>query len=573
MFRLYENPHSNLKPITQSRILILLLLIGLVFSINVTAQDAVTVPVPASNGDQGDNVDIVKRLHVLALEIQQLSAERESLVASLEGIPDTRGLEEREQLAQVTRTLATLRSSFEVTALAGVDMGRLDEPDEEYNWRSELIEIASPLLESLKSVTEKPRRKAELMAEGERLQQRLALAVEAAAVLKQRQEFSDRAGTTQRLQLLSDKWDSQISELEQSRELVSQQLESINENKSDFLTAISNTSRAFFLGRGLTLFLAVLGALLAWGLAKFIWWFANQYLIAKRIRRRSFWYRLFSYSYFLVTFIFIVVAIFVVLYLRDDILLIALMFLLLAAATLSLRNLIPQYMKEARLLLNLGAVREEEVVVYDGLPWIVRSLNLYSTLHNPKLTGIVRLPMDKVKTLVSRPVKENIWFPTSKGDYIFLSDGSFGKIIRQTPDLVEVEVRGGMVMTFRARDFYAQKITNLTRRETFGVSVSFSVDQLQQPFDQDHVSSQIISAIRLALTDAGYGDGVRDIIVDMQPSSASSLACVVYLTVVSKYASNYFSLQRIVQKVSVDVSNSNNWSIPNQKLAVHSGMA
>ena len=230
-------------------------------------------------------------------------------------------------------------------------------------------------------------------------------------------------------------------------------------------------------------------------------------------------------------------------------------------------------MKEARLLLNLGAVREEEVVVYDGLPWIVRSLNLYSTLHNPKLTGIVRLPMDKVKTLVSRPVKENIWFPTSKGDYIFLSDGSFGKIIRQTPDLVEVEVRGGMVMTFRARDFYAQKITNLTRRETFGVSVSFSVDQLQQPFDQDHVSSQIISAIRLALTDAGYGDGVRDIIVDMQPSSASSLACVVYLTVVSKYASNYFSLQRIVQKVSVDVSNSNNWSIPNQKLAVHSGMA
>ncbi len=547
-----------------------MMLLCILFVSNTAAQTEMTAAVPAN---QNDNAGIVNKLHALVFEIEQLSSERDAMAKSLEAIADTEMLEQREQLAQMKRTLATLRSTFEVTALAGVDTGSLDEPDEEYNWRTELIEIASPLLESLKNVTEKPRRKAELMAERERLTQRLVLAVEAARVIEQRRSISDKAGTTQRLELLSAKWSSEIGEMEQQRDLVSQQLESINKNKSDFLTAFGDTSRAFFLGRGLTIFLAIIGALVAWGLAKFIWWFANRYLINKRIRRRSFWYRLFSYSYFLVTFIFIVVAIFLVLYLRDDILLIALMFLLLAAATLSLRSLIPQYMKEARLLLNLGAVREEEVVVYDGLPWVVRSLNLYSTLHNPKLTGIVRLPMDKVKNLVSRPIKETIWFPTSKNDYIFLPDGSFGKVLKQTPDLVEVEVRGGMVMTFRARDFYAQKITNLSRNATFGVSSAFTLSTTQPSFNADTVSLDLISAIRLSLAEAGYGDGVQDVIVDTQASGETSMACIVYLTVTSKYASNYFSLQRLVQKASIDVCNNNHWAIPDQKLAVHSGMA
>lgn len=519
------------------------------------------------------NTNVLNRLHLLASELEQLSAERDALAGTLEGVSEDQMLEQRERLVQMTRAIATMNSTFEVTALAGVDTGRVEDTDEEYNWRSELIEIASPVLDSLKSITEKPRRKAELLAESERLQERLELAEDASNALNSRQVASDRANTTLRLQMLTDKWRAQANDLTRQQVLVSQQIESISKNDNGFLTSFGNTFQSFFLGRGLTILLAFMGAMVAWGLAKFVWWFSNRYLVAKRIRRKSFWYRLFSYSYFLVTFIFIIFAIFLVLYLRDDILLIALMFLLLAAATLSLRNLIPQYMKEARLLLNLGAVREEEMVIYDGLPWIVRSLNLYSILHNPKLTGIVRLPMDKVKTLVSRPVKDTIWFPTTKNDYIFLPDGAFGQVVKQTPDLVEVQVRGGMVTTFRARDFYALKVTNISRNATFGVCASFVVDHANQPVDTDIVNAEIIAAIRASVDEAGYGEGVRDIIIDMQPTGTSSLAYVVYLTVASKYASNYFSLQRLVQKVSVDFSNSKNWTIPNQKLAVHSGMA
>jgi len=549
----------------------LLICIVVAFSPNLYAH-------PDSSGDKearpitANAFTIVSELDRLSVELENLVAERRALAASLENVPETELTEEREQLAQINRTIATLRATFEITALEGLDGEQLDDTDEEYNWRAELIEIVSPVLESLKTVTEKPRRKAELRAENEVLEQRLGVALEARQMLQDRQAISGSENTNKRLDQLADKWDSQISEYEQQRALVTQQLGSIDKNETSLLTSFTRGVQNFFLGRGLTIFLAVLGALVAWGCARFIWWFANRYVISKPVRRRSFWYRLFSYSYFLVTFLFIMVAVFVILYLRDDILLIALMFLLLAAAALSLRRLIPQYMQEARLLLNLGAVREEEEVTYNGLPWIVRSLNLYTILHNPELTGIIRLPMDKIKELVSRPIKDTIWFPTSRDDYIFLPDGTFGQILKQTPDLVEVLVRGGMVTTYPAKDFYAMHVTNLSREETFGVNVTFGFDYAQQAICLDTIPEGIKTAVENALIEAGYEEGIRDIMVDLKEANASSLDFIIFLTVENSLASKYFALQRLVQKTCVELSNNESWSIPFPQLTIHQAL-
>ena len=231
-------------------------------------------PTASASPENSADGNVVNRLHVLAIELDNLLLERLRLVSSLENVPESEKLPEREQLEQLTRTIETLESTFEITALAGVDTGRVDEPDEEYNWRSELIEIASPVLDSLKTVTEKPRRKAELLAQSEQLKQRYQLALDASDALALRQDESDRPATSKRLALLADKWGTQISEMEQQQVLVSQQLESIENNDTGFLTSFGHTFQAFFLGRGLTIFLAFLGAMVAWGLAKFLWWFA-----------------------------------------------------------------------------------------------------------------------------------------------------------------------------------------------------------------------------------------------------------------------------------------------------------
>ena len=81
------------------------------------------------------------------------------------------------------------------------------------------------------------------------------------------------------------------------------------------------------------------------------------------------------------------VAVFVVFYQRGDVLLLGLMILLFVGLALGARQVLPQYVNEAKLLLNIGPMREGERLVWHGLPWRVESINMYTVLRNPELHG------------------------------------------------------------------------------------------------------------------------------------------------------------------------------------------
>jgi hypothetical protein len=78
------------------------------------------------------------------------------------------------------------------------------------------------------------------------------------------------------------------------------------------------------------------------------------------------------------------------------------------------------FVREVTLLLNLGAVREGERVMYNGIPWLVRSLNFYTRLVNPELEGgDIRLPLRDFHDLRSRSFDANEpWFPTRLNDWV-----------------------------------------------------------------------------------------------------------------------------------------------------------
>lgn len=63
----------------------------------------------------------------------------------------------------------------------------------------------------------------------------------------------------------------------------------------------------------------------------------------------------------------IAVAIMMVLYFRQDLLLLAIMVVVFIGAALALKNLLPKYVAEGKLLLNMGSVRERERVIYNGV--------------------------------------------------------------------------------------------------------------------------------------------------------------------------------------------------------------
>ncbi|MFK7995532.1 MAG: hypothetical protein AB8B87_15460 [Granulosicoccus sp.] len=514
------------------------------------------------------------RLDELARLLAQKTERRDELKQLLEGVGEDTLVEERKTLTNLNRDIARLSTTFEAIALADTDTSLLN-PIEDANtdWRQDLIDILDPLVDSLKSVTERPRQLAELRDTIFLNQSKLEIAKEALSELQGISIDALDAPASSRVEDLVVKWTGEAEQLAQELLVSNAHLERLISDQNSFFEGVWPATREFLLGRGLTLIIAMAVAALAWGLMRVFWWIYSTRFTTKEMRRTKTWFRLLEYSYYLLTTLVTFFAVLMVLYIREDLLLIALSLLLIFGAVLSFRHFLPRYIREARLLLNLGSVREDERVVYNGLPWQIMSLNLHSVLRNPALDGVIRLPLDKVSELVSRPVKNNLWFPSNRGDYVILPDGMLGQIKHQTPDLVEISIRGGMSMTYNTADFYAINLTNLSRDEAFGVSVIFGFDYGLQHISLTEIPQTLEAEVLSVFTEAGYKKHLKSLLVELSTASASSLDFLLFATLSSEVAMDYYKLQRLMQQSCIAVSNKKGWTIPFPQLTIHRSSA
>ena len=510
------------------------------------------------------------RLDELSRLMEKKIIQRDTLRQALSGVPETEMLKERATLADTQGDIARLRTTFELVALGSTDTSLLTQSeDPETDWRQDLVQILDPLIESLKSLTKRPRQLAELRDAIFTSQTGLAVAVQALEELQAIPTEGLDKPADDRIAELVVKWQDEQEQLEQELLVSQSQLERLTADQQSFVEGIWPATRVFLLGRGLTVIIAALAAVMAWCFMKALWWIYTTRFTTKELRRNKTWFRLLEYSFYLLTTIVIMVVVLCVLYVREDLLLLALALLLLFGAVLSFRHFLPRYVREARLLLNLGSVREDERVVYNGLPWQVMSLNLHSVLRNPALEGVMRLPLETVGTLVSRPVKNNLWFPSNKGDFVILPDGMLGQIKHQTPDLVEISIRGGMTMTYNTSDFYSINLINLSRDKTFGVSVTFGFDYSLQDISLTEIPKALEQRVTTALNDAGYKKNLQSLLVELCEANTSSLDFLVFASFKSQVASDFYKLQRLLQQACVAVSNDKGWTIPFPQLTVH----
>ncbi|MFK7858067.1 MAG: hypothetical protein AB8B64_04585 [Granulosicoccus sp.] len=514
------------------------------------------------------------RLDEIARLLQRKTEQRDQIQQLLIGAGDNALTQERSTLTNLNRDIARLSSTFEAIALGSTDISLLNPvQDENTDWRQDLIDILNPLVDSLKSVTERPRQLAELREDIFQIRAKLEIAQEALAELQGISLDTLDEVATSRVTQLVDKWVGEIEQLEQELLVSNSQLERLTADQDSFFEGVWPATREFLLGRGLTLIISMAAAVLAWGLMRFLWWFYTTRFTTKVLRRTKTWFRLLEYSFYFLTTLVTFVAVLAVLYIREDLLLIALSLLLIFGAVLSFRQFLPSYIREARLLLNLGSVREDERVIYNGLPWQVMSLNLHSVLRNPALDGVIRLPLNTVSELVSRPVKNNLWFPSNRGDYVILPDGVLGQIKHQTPDLVEISIRGGMSMTYNTSDFYSINLINLSRDETFGVSVTFGLDYELQGISLTEIPQALEAEVQSVFQEAGYKKHLKSLLVELSSANTSSLDFILFATLSSKVAKDYYKFQRLLQQSCVAVSNKKGWTIPFPQLTVHQSAA
>lgn len=488
----------------------------------------------------------------------------------LKGLDEATERQEIEQRIDHTRNEITeLQQSFEHIALGGINLSVLaEQPEQPIDWREEIEEISRPLLSTLKELTAKPRQVDSLRRDIDRRTNQLKVIDRALESIRAIRDQGLPNGTVEPVNQLQATWEQRRDDIVRALDISRFKLDNLRAEGVNWRSAVQEAVTGFFSGRGLTLLLALAVSLAVWLLLKLLLGLYLRWLYRSPGDTGASRAPLILYSYRLATAALVVIAVLMVFYIRGDVLLLTLALIALAGAALALRQTLPRYAAEIRLLLGVGPVRERERLVFGGIPFQVESLSVYSVLRNPVLDGVLRLPLHTMNEYVSRPAAREPWFPCLPGEYIQLPGEQVGQVLRQTIEVVEVGVRDSVVQ-FRTPDFIAQNVRNLSR-EGFGIAGTFGIDYRHQDICLDVVPDRLRTALRGHFDEAGLGDAVRSILVEFKTAAASSLDYQIYVVLDGEAAQAYFRAQRLIQQACVAACNREGWVIPFTQVTVHS---
>jgi hypothetical protein len=149
------------------------------------------------------------------------------------------------------------------------------------------------------------------------------------------------------------------------------------------------------------------------------------------------------------------------------------------------------------------------------------------------------------------------------------NDGTFGQVLGQSVELVQLKVRDSLVMypTNVFLNLYARNLS-ITG---YGLVVTFGIDYEHQAIALDEPAAAFQSAIRARVDEEGLGEHVTEILVEFKEAGASSLDYLIVLSVAGSGAAFYYKLGRLVQQACVRTCNEKGWTIPFGQLTVHPG--
>jgi small-conductance mechanosensitive channel len=476
----------------------------------------------------------------------------------------------RLKIQEITSRIQALDTDFERT-VSGVDLEGFSITTENIDWNQELRELLSPILEEIKKMTARPREMEALRKQVALYQKRIILTDHAIKNMQQHLADNDSELVQKELKSLILARQQHYDELEARLAVTQQQLTEKEQSKVSVFSSITAIFQDFFKSRGLNFFLALSAFFVV-----FLMMREAQRLAYRRTRlgrlgeHRSFLLRLSVIIYYVLTFLFALSSFVLVLYLSGDWVLLGLSFLLLFGIFWTSKHTLSKFWEQAKLLLNISTVREGERIIYQGLPWRVMALNIYTRLHNPDLRGgMIRLPLSDLIGLESRPFYiEEPWFPTKTGDLVELSDGTIGTIALQTPEQIILDTRGGAHKTYSTLTFLGLNPINYSVN-TFAVFTDFGIDYSFQSDITQTIPALLHVYITEALEKKGYGEDLVELIVEFKEAAASSLNLLIFSKFSGKQASNYFALSRFLQQAAVDACSTYGWGIPFPQVTLH----
>ena len=279
----------------------------------------------------------------------------------------------------------------------------------------------------------------------------------------------------------------------------------------------------FFKSRGRNFLLAVVAFGLVLLLCHYLYRLLYRFSPLHNADERTFYSRLTDLVYYGLTFAAATGTSLLVLYVAGDWVLLSIAFLFLLGMIWTARQTLPKFWTEAKFLLNLGTVREGERLVYQGIPWKVQTLNFSTELINPQLKGgMFRLPLKDLMGLTSRPyAPEEPWFPCKEKEWVLLADGTLGRVLVQTPEMVELTLLGGSRKTYPTAEFLKQNPNNLSAG--FRLSITFRLDPRHQSMSAREIPHKLQETLAQELNKGSYAKDLLAVKVEFQEAQPSSL--------------------------------------------------
>lgn len=542
----------------------LIILIPITFASN-------NVPMLASDRDLQKELAIVKLNDI----IRNIKQQKKEVDAKLQLLIKAKTEQEKNriqnELNELSKAIVEQESSFEMILTAGLELEKDDaEAQEKFDWQKDLLEIVQPILSELRQLTENKRKL-------DNLNKKIAFYTSQIADIEEVLKHISKVNTQDfekealmEFEHIDRKWRGQLDKSRHLLEIVQLQYDEMIKSQSAKEVSVAEHIKQFATGRGATLLMALVAFIMVYFsmllLLKLLGWLSNR----NEDQKRTYYQRVIKLFYHFLMAALAVAAAFYVLSVRNDQVLIGITVLLLLSIIWLLKSSIPSYVSELRILLNTGSVREGECILYNGIPMQVESLNYYTKLVNPLLPGLeLRLTLAELANYVSRPYSpDEPWFPCQIGDFVMLSDGTYGMVKCVTLENVLLSLSDGtMPRTYTIPDFISASPKNFSYG--FIVVSEFGIDYKHQMLCTTEIPDKMANGIREGLLQETYGHALKDLSVFFAKANTSSLDYKIIATFEGMVAKDYFAIRRALQRYAVEVCNRQQWIIPFTQVAVH----
>ena len=482
--------------------------------------------------------------------------------------PDTVRDGAKAAIASLQKSLASLQTDFDSIA-SGVDSEELQSRSAApFDLKTQLDQLLQPLIQEVNSATEQPRAIEKLRGDLAQLQRQETLLRDAVLRLKTMQKEHPKAkeGTQEALLRRSldqttERWTRQYEEVRGRTKALDYQLNELLSRRKSIWDLLTTTASTFFVTRGLHLLLAVVALILAFT----GWRSLHRWLVQlspwHRITPKPFVVRVLDVVYHSLAVVIAIIAFVTVLYVTGDWLMLGLTIIALLALLLAMKTVLPRYYQQARLLLNLGDVREGECVLLNGLRWEVKSLNMFCRLFNPAMNPpSLRVPIAQIINLTSRAHdSREPWFPCKEGDWLLSGDGKVTKAVLVSPDYVQLVDPGGSRRTLTTGAFVGLGLTNISGGFRISSMIRLSLSNLHDATEL--IPKKMAELIQVLLLESYGRDVIRNLSVELRSTLLTHLEYEITGDFDGSVADKFASLQRHLHRAAIEVCTAQKWQI------------